>query len=247
MLGYQMLGHHALFMASLGRTDLPAARHHAAAAIETSTSGQLGLSLVAVTLFDALTLLIRGDFDAAARRYDEVTALMTAGGVPNAAAMAVLCRFVVAEARGRLPETVPELEALVAFAPEDVADLLVHAYLAAGRTAAARAAWRPGLHLRHDYFWQLRLVLHGTNARALGDRDTAARMYGLLLPWADEPAGMHCGSIALAPCALYLAELAEWLGDPDAARGHRAAALRAAERLGSPHWARRAAQRTPRP
>lgn len=240
LLGYQMQGHHALFMVALGRGDLARARHHADRAIEHSTGGQLGLSLAALSLFDALTLLVRGDFAAAERRYTAVTDQMAAAGAPHGLAMGVLGRFAVAEARGRAEEMVPELEVLVGYAPEDVSDLYVRALVCAGRVEQARAFWRRDLYLRRDYFWQMRLVLRGLNAMALRDRAVAEESYRLLLPWAGEAAGLHSGTITFGPVGLFLGELAGWLGDAAAAAGHYAAALTVAERLGAPHWAERA-------
>nr|BFE85872.1 hypothetical protein GCM10020093_084730 [Planobispora longispora] len=60
LAGYEMQGHHALLLASLGRNDLVAARRHADLAIERATDGQLGSALGVLSLLDTLLLVLRG-------------------------------------------------------------------------------------------------------------------------------------------------------------------------------------------
>jgi hypothetical protein len=84
--------------------------------------------------------------------------------------------------------------------------------------------------------------LRGQTAVALDDRRVAERCYHDLLPWGGEPAGMSSGSVTLGPVALVLGDLARLLG-LDTARDHYDRAVKVAEHVGSPHWARAARER----
>ncbi|MER7207844.1 BTAD domain-containing putative transcriptional regulator [Streptosporangium sp. NPDC000239] len=237
--GYRMQGHHALFMVSLGRNDLAAARHHADRALEHSTTGQLGLALSVLAMLDALVLLVRGDFAAAERSYTRTAERMAAAGGPQALAVGVFGRFVTRLAGG-LPQDVEEIRAVYELLPPDTSELLVAALAAEGRHEEARAVWEPYWRARQDYYWLIRLTLRARNAVTLGDREVARRCYEDLLPWDDELAGLSSGSVTLGPVAHVLGDLAELLGEDGA--GHYARAVRVAERIGSPHWAREAAR-----
>jgi len=234
--GYAMQGHHALFMVSLGRCDLAAARHHADRALEHSTAGQLGLALGVLSMLDTLILLIKGDFEGAERSYLAIADRMMAAGGANAHIVGPIGRF-AARLAGGLPQDIPELLALYELVPEGVSDILVRALVAAGRVAEARTYWQPDQEPRLDYYWLLWQGLRGENAIALGDRRAAEHSYEVLLPWDGEPAGMHSGSITLGPVAQILGDLAVFLGRDATAHYERAVAV--AERIGSPHWARR--------
>ncbi|GAA3091321.1 BTAD domain-containing putative transcriptional regulator [Streptosporangium carneum] len=237
--GYQMQGHHALFMVSLGRNDLAAARQHADRALEHSTSGQLGLALSVLSMLDTLILLIGGDFEAAERAYSGVAERMAATGGANASGIGVFGRFVTRLAAG-LPQDIGELTAIHEHIPQDASEILTRALVAEGRQEEARRVWEPGWKARQDYYWLIRLALRAENAVALGDREVAERCYEELLPWDDELAGLSSGSVAIGPVAHTLGDLAVFLGRDGSE--HYAKAVRVAERVGSPHWARRAAR-----
>ncbi|MER5419807.1 BTAD domain-containing putative transcriptional regulator [Streptosporangium roseum] len=237
--GYEMQGHHALYMASLGRNDLAAARHHADRALEHSTSGQLGLALSVLSMLDTLVMLIRGEFERAERSYSVAAEQMAVAGGANATGGGIVGRF-VARLVGGLPQDIPEIAAIHGFLPDDVSEILVRALIAEGRQEEARTFWQPGWKVRKDYYWLVRMTLRAENAIALGDREVSERCYEELLPWDGELAGLHSGSITIGPVAHVLGDLAESLGRDGSA--HYATAVRVAERAGSPHWARRAAQ-----
>ncbi|WP_051864747.1 BTAD domain-containing putative transcriptional regulator [Streptosporangium roseum] len=237
--GYEMQGHHALYMVSLGRNDLAAARHHADRALEHSTSGQLGLALSVLSMLDTLGMLIRGEFERADRSYSAAAERMAVAGGANAAGSGIMGRF-VARLAGGLPQDIPEIMAIHEFLPDDVSEILVRALIAEGRQEEARTFWKPGWKVRKDYYWLVRLALRAENAVTLGDREVSERCYEELLPWDGELAGLHSGSITIGPVAHILGDLAESLGRDGSA--HYATAVRVAERAGSPHWARRAAQ-----
>ncbi|MGW0061076.1 BTAD domain-containing putative transcriptional regulator [Streptosporangium sandarakinum] len=237
--GYEMQGHHALYMVSLGRGDLAAARHHADRALEHSTGGQLGLALSVLSMLDTLLLLIGGDFAGAERSYAAAAERMAAAGGANAAGAGVMGRF-VARLAGGLPQDIPEIMAMYRLVPSDASEILTRALAAEGRLDEARTFWEPDRRIRKDYYWLIQTALRAENAVALGDRPTAERCYEELLPWDGEAAGLHCGSVTLGPVAHILGDLAEALGRDGSA--HYATAERVAERLGSPHWAVRASE-----
>ncbi|WP_405143904.1 AAA family ATPase [Sphaerisporangium sp. NBC_01403] len=249
LLGYQMQGHHALFMVALGQGDLATARHHADRAVEYSTSGQLGLALAVLSFFDAIALLVRGEFDEAERLYDAVTRRMYESGGANALILGVAGRFVIRLARGDAGDSVAELRELHAYLPEEVSELLTRALVAGNRLGEAREVWLPHWDVPEDYYWLFRMSLRAENAVALGDAAVAKECYEALLPWAGELGGLHCGSVTLGPVAHMLGDLAALLGRTGESAGHYARAVRVAERVGSPHWAaraRRASARTDR-
>ncbi|GAA1728138.1 BTAD domain-containing putative transcriptional regulator [Nonomuraea bangladeshensis] len=237
LVGYLTLAHFALLMIALGRGDLEAAGRHADAGLESSTSGQLGLSLVVLSLFGALRKLVEGDFDAAEEAYTAITGQMAERGVVNAAAMGMLSRFTVRLARGDVRDSLPELSALHARLPNpETRELYARALTTVGEPDAARRVWRPGERHSRDYYWLLWETMHAQTAVALGDRETAARCYDTLLPWEDRVAGLSSGSVTLGPVAQVLGDLARLLELP-VAGAHYARAAQVAERIGSPHWA----------
>ncbi|GII03073.1 BTAD domain-containing putative transcriptional regulator [Planobispora takensis] len=235
--GYAMQGHHALFMVSLGRGDLAAARHHADRALEYSTGGQLGLALAVLALLDTLVLLIRGEFERAESSYTATAEIMAAAGGANALGIGVAGRFVTRLAAGS-PQDIDEIAAMYELIPQDSSEILVRALAAEGRHEEARSFWEPDWEHRQDYYWLVRLALRAENAVALGDREVAERCYRELLPWDGETAGLQSGSITIGPVACVLGDLAEFLGRDGT--DHYAKAARVAEAIGSPHWARRA-------
>ncbi|WP_037971920.1 BTAD domain-containing putative transcriptional regulator [Streptosporangium amethystogenes] len=237
--GYAMQGHHALFMVSLGRCDVAAARRHADRALEHSTTGQLVLALSVLSMLDTLVMLIKGDFEGAERSYLAVGERMVAAGGANAHVIGALGRFVVRLAGG-VPHDMTELLTLYSFVPKGLADLIVRALVAEGRVDEARAYWQPDQEPHLDYYWLFWQGLRGESAIALGDRAVAEGCYRKLLPWDGELAGMHSGSVTLGPVALILGDLAVFLGRD--ASAHYEQARRVAERIGSPHWARRATE-----
>ena len=234
LVGYVMQGHHALFMTALGDIDLTAARFQADRAVEHSTTGQLGLALGVMALFQALTELISGDFDAAERTYTELAGRMAASGAVNAAGIGALGRFTVRLARGDAPASLPEIAALHARMPDvRLNELYARALVAAGDHDQARRIWRPDQSHPRDYYWLLWQTMRGQTAVALRDIPVATTMYALLLPFAAELGGMHSGSMTLGPVAQTLGDLAELLDRP---HDHYTEAAGVASHLNSPHW-----------
>ncbi|GAA1616757.1 BTAD domain-containing putative transcriptional regulator [Catellatospora bangladeshensis] len=241
LLGFQAQAHHVLCLAQLGRNDLDAARAHVDRAVEHSTTGQLGLTLAILHMFDALRALVAGRFDEAERRYTELAAEIGRHGGVSAHAFAILGQFFVRLAAGRAHESADALHGFHAVLPTaEINEMLVRALAAAGRADEARTVWRPSLEIGAGYYWLLFMAVRADNAVLLQDHATAAACYDALLPWAGRVAGLSSGSLAAGPVDLALAGLARLAGrDDDAARHYRDAA-QLAESLGSGHWADRA-------
>lgn len=243
LVGYLTLGHFALLMAALGRGDLETASRHADQGVQGSTSGQLGLSLAVLTLYGALRKLIAGDFDAAEAVYTGLAQQMAERGGANAEALGVMGRFAVRMARGNVRDSLDEVALLAEQVPTTgTCEMYAGALAAAGELEAARRVWRPDDAHPRDYYWLLWMSLRGQTAVALDDRRVAEHCYHDLLPWGGELAGMSSGSVTLGPVALVLGDLARLLG-LDTARDHYDRAVKVAEHVGSPHWARAARER----
>jgi hypothetical protein len=145
--------------------------------VAVSTSGQLGLSLVILTLFGAQRKLVEGDFDAAEAVYNGVTRQMAERGGANAEAMGMLGRFVVRLARGNVRDSLDELAFLWEHVPNDgTAELYAAALAAAGELEAARRIWRPASAHSLDYYWLLWEGLRAQTAVALLLGDLARLM-----------------------------------------------------------------------
>ncbi|GII66695.1 hypothetical protein Skr01_67800 [Sphaerisporangium krabiense] len=236
LLGYQTLGHYMLCNVALGRNDWATAQRHAARAVEYSTSGQLGLALVAIAYLDALRLLLDGEFERAEAAYTALGDRMGEAGSPNAAVFASMSRLAVRLACGRAHESVAELAAIRDRVPGAIDEFHVSALVAAGRLDEARAAWPARRWPRRDIFLRINLALRAGNAMALGSREVAEECHRLLLPAREDMIGLHTSSITLGPAGLTLGRLAEFLRDPARAADHYATAADVAGRIGSPHW-----------
>ncbi|WP_214415333.1 BTAD domain-containing putative transcriptional regulator [Sphaerisporangium fuscum] len=242
LLAYQTQAHHSLFMVALGHNDLETARHHADRAVEYSTSGQFGLALSILAIFDALAFMIRGDFEESWRRHAEVVSRMEAAGGLNAHLQRIVGRFIIGLARGDGGEMLSEMRELHARLGDIFTEFFARALVAAGRLEEARAVWHPESEVPRDYTWLGMMSLRGETAVALGDHRIAERCYEELLPWRGELGGLHCGSVTVGPVAHILGDIALLLGRADVAAGHFEQAVQVAEQVGSPHWAERARQ-----
>ncbi|WP_405139905.1 hypothetical protein OG589_24435 [Sphaerisporangium sp. NBC_01403] len=242
LLGYQTLGHYALCNVALGRNDWASAQRHAGRAVEYSTSGQLGLALVAIAHLDALRLLLDGEFEQAEAAYTALADRMGEAGGSNAAIYGSMSRFAARLACGRAHESVAEFAATHHRVPGAIDEFYVSALVAAGRLDDARSAWPAHRAPRRDIFLRINLALRAGNAMALACREVAEECYRLLLPAEGEMIGLQTVSMTLGPAGLTLGRLAEFLGDPARAADHYATAADVARRLGSPHWQDQAGQ-----
>jgi hypothetical protein len=93
--------------------------------------------------------------------------------------------------------------------------------------------------LPYDVAWLTAVCIYARVAATLGDAESAAALYPMLVPWADQIAFPAFG--VWGPVGLYLGPLARLLGEPAAAEQHLLSAARAAVRAGAPLWEARAA------
>jgi tetratricopeptide (TPR) repeat protein len=245
LTAYQTQAHHILGMARLGRNDLDRAQWHLDRAVEHATSGQLGLALGILGMFNGLRELVAGRFDQAERAYAPVIAHLKDIGSPSADDMQLLVEFCIEHARGG-PGTRQRMAALAERARpayerlgEAVAETYARVLIGAGEIERARAVWRPEVAVKRDYYWFRWTTLRAENALHLGDLDVAAVCYRQLLPWAGRLPGLLHAHVALGPVDHTLGELAAALGRPAVAARHFTDAIAVAERIGAPHWATR--------
>ncbi|GAA2360859.1 BTAD domain-containing putative transcriptional regulator [Dactylosporangium salmoneum] len=233
-LGFQTQAYHVLYQVALERCDLALAQAHLDRALERSTAGQLGVTLLVMGMLGAIRAMFAGDHAAAERVYTELGERIEAAGQPNASMVAIGGIFFVRLSQGRGDASLPVLEAVRAFAPDDVDELIVRALVDAGRLDEARARWRPQVPIREDYYWLGWMGLRAENAVALGDEAVAEHCYELLLPWAGQFAGLASGSISGPPVDQLLGRLAQLLGRPSEA--HLRAGRELAARVGARPW-----------
>ncbi|MGI5241299.1 BTAD domain-containing putative transcriptional regulator [Dactylosporangium sp. CA-139066] len=233
-LGFQAQAHHVLYQVALERSDLRLAQEHLDRALERSTAGQLGVTLLVMAMLGAIGALFAGDYDEAERLYTDLGERIEAAGQPNASLVGLGGVFFVRLAQGRSHTMLPALESVRAFAPDDVDELIVRALVDGERMDEARARWRPEAPIREDYYWLGWMGVRAGNAAAIGDAAVAARCYEDLLPWAGQFAGLASGSVTGPPVDELLGRLATALGRP--ADEHFAAARELAARTGATPW-----------
>jgi len=239
---YQTQGHHILCMAQLARNNLDQAQWHLDRAVEHATSGQLGLALGILAMFNGLRELIAGRFDQAERTYAQIIAQLKDVGNPNVEELDLLVRFCIEHARPG-PGVRQRMAALAQRSGpvyerfgDAVAEPYARILIAAGRPVQARAIWRPHTAIPRDHYWFRWTVLRAENAVHLRDLATAATCYQQLLPWAGHLPGLLHAHITLGPVDHTLGDLATALHRPAAAARHYADAVAVAERIGAPHW-----------
>jgi len=235
--GYRALAHHYEFMVAAEHLRFAEAQQHADAAVAVAPGGQLGFTLGWSAIYQALRALIEGDAEGAERLYTAVGERMTAAGEANGATAGLIGRIAARHARGRHGELADAVLSSPASAVPAFQDLVAAVLVAAGRTAEAARVWRPDLDPPRTYYWHLWMVARSEAAIGLGHRAVAAHCYTELMPWAATLAGVSSGSITFGPVAATLAELARFLGRPEAERtAHLRTALELARRVGQPDW-----------
>ncbi|MEU8267213.1 AAA family ATPase [Sphaerisporangium sp. NPDC049002] len=247
LTGYQAQGHQILFMVELGRNDLERAQWHVDQAVEHATTGQLGLALGVLAMFDALRDLIAGRFDHAERKYAEIAAQLRVVGDPNAHTFDLLVRFCLEHARAdsdsgsqaRMAALAEQSRPVYERLGDVIAEPYTRLLLAAGRYDQARAVWAPAAPVPRDFYWLLWTVFRAENAIHFNDDTVAATCYEQLIPHAGRLPEIVHGHITLNPVDHTLGQLATALGRRKDATRHYAEAINLAERIGAPHWAAR--------
>jgi hypothetical protein len=107
---------------------------------------------------------------------------------------------------------------------------------ATGQIEQARAARAAALPLRPDFFYSILATFRAMAVIAVGDRPAAQALAADLLPIKDMLAGAASISLVMQPVAQTLGELSVFLGRPEEAARHFAAAEEVARRWNAPHW-----------
>jgi eukaryotic-like serine/threonine-protein kinase len=196
-----------------------------------------------VELAHAMHALLRGDFAEAERLAEQALALGQRVQEPRSllsyAAQITVIRF----EQGRLGELEPILKAYVQEYPSlDVARCgLALACIQSGREAAARAEFeylsRDNFGaLKKDWNWLATMAVAAEVAVYLRDADRAARIYDLMLPYADRNITIGWYEVSYGAAARYLGKLAAMLGRLDDAERHFEHAIQIHQALGAPAW-----------
>lgn len=222
LLGYQALAHWFLFLCASARTDLPEAIRQADLAVERSTSGQLAALVQVVEIYHAVLCVLTGRLDEAEREYRRLAAQMADTGMSSAAEAALVFELVLGFARGDMSGLVDVMVGLHEVYPDAMNEALVLCLLDAGRGQEAHQRWGQRAPLRRNYYWLARMALFAHAAVRVGDLEACAHAYAELVPWAGRVAGIDSGSVAFGTVDDALALLADALGRPGDAVGHRA-------------------------
>lgn len=182
----------------------------------------------------AMLAHVAGDFAAAERGYADVARRLAGHGSPHGAGYGQLALATIRLDQGRMADFLDTARDLHAEFGPMMVDLHAVALAAAGRVAEAREVRTQAKPLRHDFFFTTLATVRAVAVTAVGDRDAAAELYDLLLPYHGTLAGAVTLSLAMRPVAHTLGELARLLGRP--AEEHFAEAVAVAQRWRAPHW-----------
>jgi DNA-binding SARP family transcriptional activator len=184
----------------------------------------------------ATLVLIEGRFADSERLYAEATERMERAGSVHAGFLRLALAAIWLN-DGTLGDHLDDVRALHEALGPMVANLLVLALHAVGRSDEARRARTSPSPIRPDFFFTFLTSLRAMAIVALNDRDAAEEIYADLLPYRDgPPAGAASISLALRPVAHTLGELALLLGRDDEAAAHFAQAAAIADQWNAPHW-----------
>jgi hypothetical protein len=191
---------------------------------------------------EAMLAHVEGRFDDARRHYAEATGQMRRNGSLHADGFHGLAQLTIELSEGRAAAAEPLARALYEMTGPLPTDAWVVTLAAAGRTDEARRRYSEGAAtpLRPDFFHSVFATFRAMAAIAVGDRTAAEALVTDLTPVAGLLAGAASAALAMQPVAQTLGELSAFLGRPQDAARHFAAARQVARRWNSPHWAARA-------
>ncbi|MFJ8041924.1 BTAD domain-containing putative transcriptional regulator [Kitasatospora sp. NPDC096147] len=229
---YRWLAEHLWCTAAAVRSDFAGVRAHALAGLRIAEAYHLPeLVDVGRCQLGMLALIEGREEEADARFRAAIEGLYSRDSI-HAEGFDALFRLTRAFQRGTLAEELPLIERGGQLYGPLVEDVRALALLEAGRPVAevraTRVERRP---IPPDYYRSFFLTLRALAVIALDERAEAAEVYADLLPHRGMIAGAASTSIALRPVPLTLAELADYLGEPGWAAGHRREAVELAARL----------------
>ncbi len=221
---YEALAHYLLLRAACRESDVRAAGHHAAAALECAANGRLRPLLDILLSFAAVLEVLRGDLEAAEAGYRLFDARMRHAGVANEDVVLTIGTLTVGWARGDISGVVKELGALYERDPQLWAQPYTVALLHNGEAEQAHLLFERHTEIRRDFHWQPMAVFRAHAAIALGEVEVAGDLLAALRPYSGSLIGFDSGAAYLGPMDALLAELSKLCGDAEAARSYRAAA-----------------------
>ncbi|MGI5322137.1 ATP-binding protein [Actinomadura nitritigenes] len=218
--GYLVLAHLQLQQTEVASLDLAAARRHLDEGRR--LADQYGLPLLAMIAewYGGLAHAFGARYDEAERVYTRVGGAIGRTGIwSSERGMMLVGAFCLRYVQGRAGDLVDETGWLREQWPHVAATADIHALAlaAAGRADEARRAVPADAGpVRRDYFYDLVMAIRGRRAIALGEPDLAARAYEALLPYEGHVTGGATAVATIGPVAEVLADLARFLGLPEA-------------------------------
>ncbi|MEE4025100.1 BTAD domain-containing putative transcriptional regulator [Gordonia sp. PKS22-38] len=228
---YEAASRFYLFLLKMSRIDLPGAVEEMRLAMQNATSGRVGELAVVFSAFSSVTDVLRGNLDAAERKYATLSAQLSAAGMPAGEDFELIGRLCVGWFRGSVGDMVEDLRLVFERAPQTVAWVYVVALLDAGDEEQARSIAETDPYTSRDYYWTTISAFHARALVRLGMADAGARLYPELLPWSGTVVGLNAASVAFGPMDTLLAELAELIGNRAAAERHRRIAAEVESRV----------------
>ncbi|MYR07804.1 AAA family ATPase [Gordonia sp. SID5947] len=230
-LDYQAVAHFFRSLVRSGETDLPGATAEMQLAMQSATSSKVGELVVVLATFRAVLDVLRGDLDQADQTYQAIGMQLAAAGLPAANEFTLISHLCVGWHRGSIGHLVDGARLLYESAPESIAWVYVVALLDAGRDDEAREIAEQDIPVVRDYYWSALAAFHARALARLGMAEKAARLYEELNGWSGAIAGLDSGSVVFGPIDVVLAELAETMGDRQAAVRHRRLAAEVEEKV----------------
>jgi hypothetical protein len=190
---------------------------------------------------EAMLAHVEGRVDDARRQYAEAAGQMRRNGSLHADGFHGLARLTIELSEGRTAQAEPLARALYETGSLP-ADAWVVTLAAAGRAGEARRRYAEAaaMPLRTDFFHSIFATFRAMAVIAVGDRTAAEALVTDLTPVDGLLAGAASAALAMQPVAQTLGELSVFLGRPQEAARHFAAAQQVARCWNLPHWAAQA-------
>jgi DNA-binding SARP family transcriptional activator len=239
---YRAHAHMLAAQTATTRLDIGATRQHVRQARALAERHDLLPQMIYVHLAEGMLAHIAGRLDDAEHSYTQAGTLIDESGGVDADVYRLLGVSDLRISAGRPADALADLRHEHQRGTSRIEDRLAIALAAAGRMDQARAVRRDQRPIEENFLWTRRISHRAMAAVAVGERDEAAALYDILLPFRGGLAGGACAAWVLGPVAQVLGDVATLLGDPDTARIHYHEAKTVALRCDAPLWAARAAR-----
>ncbi|MEV6774173.1 BTAD domain-containing putative transcriptional regulator [Nocardia sp. NPDC051030] len=228
---YEALAHYLGYRAAVAHADLREAARRAAHAVECADEGQLQPLLDMVSCFGATMELLRGDVDLAERLYEQFGKRITRAGIANVREAQLFCAVAVGWARGDLSGLADRLGDTTPVLPSTLSQAHALALLHAGDREGGRKVYEQAGRAHNVMYPVLMSAVRARTALELGDIEAIRELYEFLSPYTGTVIGVETGMTEFGPMDTVLADLAEALGDSEAAAIHRERAGELLERI----------------